>query len=369
MNREIVKKINESPYKAFITVAGGGNGFADKFLSFPGGSKTILGFYIPYDRILFQDFIGGKSDANVSQEGARQLAVASYFKACKSIAREFAIGIGADSSIATENERMGRKHKINVAVQTYTKSYYISYVLKQNSYSRAIENSFIEQLILYYLAKEAGIENLIQPMLVLSAEEINISEEAAATSEEMALFHGDRLSSRETKTGKNIILPGSFNPLHAAHIEIIQKTKEILGEEPELEMSIRNVDKPILDYISLKERKNQLKGRQIIFTNAPRFIDKIKVLTNKDEKQEIIFVMGFDTISRIFNQKYYVNNEFDNFINEIKINNVKFLVFSRGQESDENFKSIINPYLIKSEIAENFDMKISSSEIRKKNYV
>jgi hypothetical protein len=99
MNEEIVKAINASPYKAFVTTTGGGTRFIGDFLEFGGGSATILGFYVPYSESLFDEFIGGKPIKYASPEAARALAMASYQKAKIIAGPDNAIGIGCTASL------------------------------------------------------------------------------------------------------------------------------------------------------------------------------------------------------------------------------------------------------------------------------
>ena len=64
------------------------------------------------------------------------------------------------------------------------------------------------------------------------------------------------------------------------------------------EICIDNVDKPPL--ISLKSQTQSISLKMIwVLTKAGRFIDKAKLFENA------IFVIAYDTLRRLFNEKYY----------------------------------------------------------------
>ena len=119
----IVNLINQSPYKAFLAITGGGTSFIGEFCKHGGASKTIVGHYTPYNKELFDEFIGQTPEHYVCGDSALKLAVASYNKCLKvTNNKEISIGIGASSSIATENERNGRIHNFYVAGHRFHKT-------------------------------------------------------------------------------------------------------------------------------------------------------------------------------------------------------------------------------------------------------
>jgi hypothetical protein len=78
MNIEIVNKINESPYKCFVAITGGGASFISDYTKISGASKTIVGAIVPYDKTIFDNFVGIKMTEYSSPLSARKLALASY---------------------------------------------------------------------------------------------------------------------------------------------------------------------------------------------------------------------------------------------------------------------------------------------------
>lgn len=95
------------------------------------------------------------------------------------------------------------------------------------------------------------------------------------------------------------IIPGSFNPLHAGHEFMYEKTKSsvagYLGSF--YEISIARMGKEDLSFEELQERLDQFEAdppNGIIVTNAPRMIEKIGVLGGGHN-----FYVGIDTIKRM----------------------------------------------------------------------
>eukprot|EP01094_Clydonella_sp_ATCC50884_P029481 TRINITY_DN9247_c0_g1_i1.p1 TRINITY_DN9247_c0_g1~~TRINITY_DN9247_c0_g1_i1.p1 ORF type:complete len:226 (+),score=47.12 TRINITY_DN9247_c0_g1_i1:103-780(+) len=118
---------------------------------------------------------------------------------------------------------------------------------------------------------------------------------------------------------KNVVLSGSFNPLHDGHIQLLQhasahvhasQKSEQCGTagdaEPFVgfEMSVMNADKPTMSREEIERRIRQFEGRaDLVVTAAPKFADKADILPTT------IFVVGYDTAVRIVHPKYYRDSE------------------------------------------------------------
>lgn len=364
---EVIKAINATKYKSYITVTGGGTSFIGDYLSISGGSKTILGFFVPYTQQLFDEFIGKAPEKYVSEETARKLAMASYEKASKLVDRDIAIGIGATVSLRTDNEREGRMHRIYVAAQTMTHTISYSVELKMNR-SRAEEERIVREIILEILARTAGINYNCE--FSLDEEEKSSYIEFLASSEFYKVANNFeplelvRGIIHEDAEGLNIFC-GSFAPWHFGHKAIFDLATDILGTKPVLEISIANVDKPSLDYLEIEKRVNALDTFDVLLTNQPRLINKIKTIHEAYPEKKLTFILGHDTWQRFLHPKYDGSQEEINAaVDFIKSIDVKFLVFSRngegaGAEHPAEFRRIVDYR------AESFDMPISSTEIRK----
>ena len=98
-----------------------------------------------------------------------------------------------------------------------------------------------------------------------------------------------------------LVLAGSFNPLHQGHRRMLEAASLAVGGPTYYEISISNVDKPVLPEAELERRVARVtsNGNSIIVTNAPRFAEKSSILPGAT------FVIGFDTYIRLMDKRYY----------------------------------------------------------------
>jgi len=94
------------------------------------------------------------------------------------------------------------------------------------------------------------------------------------------------------------ILSGSFNPLHLGHRELREAAGTFLNADVGYELSVTNVDKPPLDYLTIQRRIAQTDGVTIAITNRPRFSEKAALFPGS------WFVVGMDTALRIVDPRY-----------------------------------------------------------------
>ena len=122
-----------------------------------------------------------------------------------------------------------------------------------------------------------------------------------------------------------VVFPGSFNPLHRGHVRIAEIAAERLGRPVWFEISITNVDKPSLDFLTLRERLDQLVGHDVCLTRAPTFVEKAELFPGAT------FVVGVDTLARIADERYYRGKcaGRDAALANLRAANVRFLVFGR----------------------------------------
>lgn len=127
--------------------------------------------------------------------------------------------------------------------------------------------------------------------------------------------------------GKLVMLPGSFNPLHTGHTNaLVQSTNIVEGSTGMYELSITNATKPKLSYGEIISRLNNFRNQvfPILLTiDAPLFIKKAEDYPNST------FVIGIDTLLRLFDPKF---GEPEKTLSDFKIittNGTRFIVFPR----------------------------------------
>jgi hypothetical protein len=120
-----------------------------------------------------------------------------------------------------------------------------------------------------------------------------------------------------------VVLPGSFNPLHAGHIKLAEVASELLGHPTAFELSIVNADKPPIERAEVDRRLHQFGGRLIWLTRAPTFLEKARLFP------DAVFVVGADTAARILSPRYYPETNLDLAINQLRGSGCRFLVAGR----------------------------------------
>lgn len=115
-----------------------------------------------------------------------------------------------------------------------------------------------------------------------------------------------------------LVFPGSFNPLHSGHVELVVAALKLRGPAPEgvphfpvvFEIAAVNVDKPPVPKEELLSRIESLLSSPLLkmagvtnvgvsITSEPLFVHKSRLFRG------CTFVIGADTMSRLINSKYY----------------------------------------------------------------
>jgi cellobiose-specific phosphotransferase system component IIA len=347
----IVKQIHASPYMILLSITGGGTGAIGEMLKHGNGSATLIEAIVPYHENALQDFIGKEPERYCSEETAREMAMAAFKRALeiagsvKGSKADYLIGVGATCKLAKESERDTREHEIHIASQSISGTNTTSLTLLQDR-SREEEEELASTLLIHAVARLCGAGPVSLDEHISMTEQQILQKKEAAVSYDVGelllsillkkdsygkkcitIAHGQKT----VPAAPGIIFSGSFNPCHKNHVAMAKIAYERYGSQVTFEISLANVDKPPTDFISLESRINSLKTYanegffgNICLTNAPLFADKVLLFPGSR------FLIGSDTMNRIFNEKYY--REGENrvaLIEHFKKHNVSFLVFHR----------------------------------------
>ncbi|TGC07887.1 hypothetical protein [Methanolobus halotolerans] len=362
---KVIQQIHASKYRIVLSVTGGGSGAIFELLRHGKGSATLLEALVPYGKNALKYLIGREPDSYCSEETAREMAMASFERALKLCNKEGStntgniIGIGVSCKLLRgEDERYGRKHEVHIASQSFLQTTATCLTLLENR-SREEEEDIVSLLIIYRIAQLCKIESNGIRSLLMIPEFGYITNKIAEVSPDIGYLLVNTLLQEEAEKislgisnlpGNNtshpgMIFAGSFNPFHKKHAEIARTAFKKCGFPVCLEISLANVDKTPIDFISLKYRLHSLEEYMseefmgdVYLTNTPLFEGKATLFLG------CCFLIGTDTLNRIFNEKYYREGETkESLLGYFKARKVHFLVFQRKDvdfDIDDDIRSI-----------------------------
>jgi nicotinic acid mononucleotide adenylyltransferase len=401
---ELAAAIHATPTRLVLAITGGGSRAISGLLEVPGASRTLLEAIVPYSEGSLIRWLGGRPDQACSPPTARAMAMAAFCRACdyqpppgvSAGANECGIancggdvspsdvvspgghagmsdiplaGIAATASLASDRPKRG-PHRVYLAAQTATATLTWSLELAKGRRSRVEEEQLVSRLVLNLTAEVCGLSSRLE--LNLLPEEHLESLATPAPRGWQELLQGARTTVRHgggpepSSRASDLIFPGAFHPLHAGHRRMAQLAEALLGRCVEFEISIRNVDKPPLDYSEIQQRLSQFGPDQTVWlTRAATFEEKSR------EFPGATFVVGADTIRRIADARYYGGQPaMREALQQIASRGCRFLVFGRlGPGGFVRLGDLdLPPALRQISIAvsaEQFREDISSTELRR----
>ena len=322
---ERARLLHNSSWQGVFCVTGGGSGFLAEMLGTAGASRTVLDARFPYSAASLVELLGGAPRQACSAETARALAM-HCFQRAQHLEASRPFGFAVTASLATDRVKRGicRAH---IALQTTTHSHHGAF----NDFSVTRDRTTQEREL-----TEAAWKGLLSALGLASQPGSGLQSVQAAPGW-LALMDGrlDRIC-----TGNHngaLLFPGSFNPLHDAHLKMMAYAEQKLGLAGAFELSIENVDKPLLDYIEIHARLQQFR-HPVWLTRLPTFVEKAEYFPGTT------FVAGMDTLVRIADPRYYGGEwERDRQLGSMLERGAQFLVF--GRLIDGRFQGLSDQYL------------------------
>jgi nicotinamide mononucleotide (NMN) deamidase PncC len=341
---ELVRQIHAATGQVVLVLNGGSRALAE-LLEIPGGSKILLEAAVPYSEGSLSAWLGSRPEQFCSSRTARAMAVVAFGRAIRyGAAEQQAAGVSCTAGLATDRPKRG-PHRAHVALQTASQTRHWVLELEKEARSRQEEEHVVSRMVLNAMAEACGVAPRLE-LPLMEQERVEI-EQVAAPLPWQDLFLGrveaikttlqDLLPSPPDTVGQpgearnppapRVVFCGAFHPLHAGHRRMAEIAQEVLGLPTAMEISILNVDKPVLDYLEIDRRLRQFPPERAVWlTRAATFDAKARLFPGAT------FVVGVDTLRRIADPRYYGNDPHSMLrsLERIIARDCRFLVFGRA---------------------------------------
>ena len=328
----LVHCIHASRTAAALVLTGGGTGAIPLLLRRPGGSRTVLDVAVPYGAAAVADYLGEAPAQACSAETAEALARQAFQRACqfRGDCSVPVVGLGATAALATDRVRRG-EDRLHAAAFDGARTSALEWRFQPPHSSRQAQESAAERAIVALLADAVGVA----PWRELAGSHLASARRSGEVEDdELAVVHDGTQSwftaypdGRRRPGGQipTALVPGSFNPWHAAHQALWEAARRRFGDPVAYELSITNVDKPPLPTGEALRRAAQFRGRAgLVLTAAPTFVEKARLMPGS------AFVVGADTARRVVDPVYYGGVEaMHGALRELRSLGSKFVVAGR----------------------------------------
>ena len=367
-----ISKIHDSGAALVLAVTGGGSLSIGRLLAVPGASRSVLGAIVPYSGAALRSWLNATPEHYCEPYTARLMAMTAFTRA-----RGFAsadkidarlLGLGCTASLASDRPKRGA-HRAHVAWQSLDATVTWSLELEKGARTRAEEESLVADLVLNAVAEGAGVAERLPLALRAGERVVERRTRAPESWRELVFGDGAPVGVGPATSEAPLLFPGAFHPLHAGHRGMAEVARKKLGKPAQYELSVRNVDKPPLDFTEIEDRVAQLRADEAMWlTSAPTFVEKGRLFPGAT------FVVGLDTVTRIGEARYYGESESAcaEAIAELGRLGCRFLVF--GRKCGERFETLADAVLpaalrgLCAGVGEGeFRLDISSTELRRRD--
>ena len=330
--RPRIEQLHETPHKTVLAVSGAGTQAVAWLLGVSGASRTILEVVVPYGRLSMQDFLGYEPSQSAAAETARQLARRSYERARSQLEDDSPpVGLACAATIATDRPKRG-DHRAFVSAWDERATATWSLTFHKGLRDRAGEEEIASLLIVRALSEFSGLDAELDLGLT-PGDHLEVERVARPDPLDQLLNGEARWLVRRPGGAMEVegeppalLLPGSFNPIHVGHREMMALGKERIGATGGYELSVTNVDKPPLERDEVQRRLGQFGADDtVVLTRAETFRKKAALVSGTT------FLLGWDTAVRLVAPRYYGGEpEMMLALAEMMAGGTKFIVAGRS---------------------------------------
>ena len=308
---QLISSLHASGRKVALAITGGGSGAVGELLRVPGGSRLLIEAQVPYDALALATFLGFAPAQACSADTAIAMAQSVRARVARLVpAGADLIGLGATAALVSDRPRKG-EHRFHIAFADAARIRHCTGVMAKGRRDRAAEEDLVSRAIVLWLAHACGIA-APSPRSLLDADEHFAETVVGIVDPINQLLAGelDRVTAQPdgqmllSAPRPLVLLPGSFNPVHAGHVLLARIAEELRQQPLAFEISVTNVDKPPLEGETVKQRLAQFAWKSPVeLTRAPTFLEKSRLFPTTT------FVIGVDTAERLVAPKYYGDDE------------------------------------------------------------
>ncbi len=147
--------------------------------------------------------------------------------------------------------------------------------------------------------------------------------------------------------GHHVVLPAAFNPPTYAHLRLLQRAAEVAGGAGTVALlTSRNVDKDV-EGATIPHRVGMLlalaarhAGLAVVVANVARIVDQAAVLRRAYPLASFDFVLGYDTLVRLFERRYYPEGGMEEALDSFFLQH-RVLATNRGLPGDEQVREFL----------------------------
>ena len=153
----LIDQIHDSSLSIVIAATGGGVASISDLLLVPGASRTVIEALVPYSFPALSRLIGYPPDQAVSEEVAKQMALACLRRAEELVEGNTPVaGVACTAALVTDRQRRG-DNRAHIAVATSEGLALTNIALEKDLNDRATEDRIVSDAVLRMIGNTAKV--------------------------------------------------------------------------------------------------------------------------------------------------------------------------------------------------------------------